>query len=297
MSSRARCGYWVAPSPFPRHHTRPLVRLFYTALQSCCPCCFALQRSFFEHVGEWLPDVCRGLCTVFHPQTACQRITCLIGFLEDISMCAHPCSHPLCLSSAGEVKARCGTSFYKNVLYPFVKMYDPEDSHNLSIWVCGAPVLTHLLHASPTSSTFNPFHIQVVVQHHPRIATPVQRLLDRGARPRFPMQFLVLDSTRFRQQAASSGLVPYDNCADHEILKSKGAVFTPRSLARSCSLLLAPFLARMHTCSYKRDILPQTRISLHIHTHKHTRMQHTCSRAAYLSRFNFTTTQTCQYAC
>ena len=37
--------------------------------------------------------------------------------------------------SAGEVKARCGTSFYKNVCYPFVKMYDPEDSHNLSIWV------------------------------------------------------------------------------------------------------------------------------------------------------------------
>ena len=36
---------------------------------------------------------------------------------------------------AGEVKARCGTSFYKNVCYPFVKMYDPEDSHNLSIKV------------------------------------------------------------------------------------------------------------------------------------------------------------------
>lgn len=44
----------------------------------------------------------------------------------------------LCVSAAGEVKARCGTSFYKNVMYPFVKMYDPEDSHNLSIWVRGA---------------------------------------------------------------------------------------------------------------------------------------------------------------
>ncbi len=40
---------------------------------------------------------------------------------------------------AGEVKARCGTSFYKNVCYPFVKMYDPEDSHNLSIKVTLLP--------------------------------------------------------------------------------------------------------------------------------------------------------------
>jgi hypothetical protein len=36
---------------------------------------------------------------------------------------------------AGEVKARCGTSFYKNCVYPFVQMYDPEESHNLAIKV------------------------------------------------------------------------------------------------------------------------------------------------------------------
>ena len=42
-------------------------------------------------------------------------------------------------SVVGEVKARCGTSFYKNVLYPFVSMYDAEEAHKLSIWVCFCP--------------------------------------------------------------------------------------------------------------------------------------------------------------
>jgi hypothetical protein len=36
---------------------------------------------------------------------------------------------------AGEVKARCGTVLYKNVLYPAISLYDAEEAHKLSIWV------------------------------------------------------------------------------------------------------------------------------------------------------------------
>ena len=35
---------------------------------------------------------------------------------------------------AGEVKARCGTVLYKNVLYPAISLYDAEEAHKLSIW-------------------------------------------------------------------------------------------------------------------------------------------------------------------
>merc|ERR1712216_98215 len=50
----------------------------------------------------------------------------VVGGCAAISTTSHP--------AFGEVKARCGTSFYKNVLYPLVSMYDAEEAHKLSIW-------------------------------------------------------------------------------------------------------------------------------------------------------------------
>jgi len=210
------------------------------------------SATVFFWTRRWMAAWCVSRSLHGLPSTNRMPVTCLIGFLEDMSICAHPCSHPLCLSSAGEVKARCGTSFYKNVMYPFVKMYDPEDSHNLSIWVCGAPVLTHILRALPTSSTFNPFHIQVVVQHHPRIAALLCSLCSIGGAP--PV-FHAIFSAWLSTIPSTGGIVRsrplWQLCRWRDSQKQRCCIYS--SLSHSLLLSLARSLPRAHA-----HMLPQT---------------------------------------
>jgi hypothetical protein len=117
---------------------------------------------------------------------------------------------------AGEVKARCGTSFYKNVCYPFVKMYDPEDSHNLSIKVsCAArkPLVPVVFSLQAASKLAEGGGLGLQRYMRPDHAHCCVRWAAAHARS------LVL----LALQAAAMGLVPYDNCKDHDLLATTGA--------------------------------------------------------------------------